>query len=409
VKENVVVALDVGTTKVCALVAEVEEDGTLRVIGAGRVPSKGLHHGVVINAAEATASVGRAIAEAERTSGQTISAACVGIAGSHISSITSKGVVAVGRNGGRSITRDDTERALDQARHIALPHNRELIHTEPRSYTVDDQRGIQDPLGMFGYQLEVEASVITGAVSAVNNLANCVKNSGVAVQELVLEPLASGKATLRDDERELGVAVVDIGGGTTDIAIYMEGTAWHTAVIDVGGDNFVRDVAAGLRMSPSQAEPLIKEYGHVIPARVPSEAEVRSGAFGESGQQSVNRRLLSLVLNARAEELAELILRSIKRSGYDGMMPAGVVLTGGVSQLNGFPELCGQVMQWPIRVGKPQGIASSIMDLSSPEYSTAVGLLQWAAQSNRPRQAAAAPPGTGPFARLQQFFKSLLP
>ena len=248
--------------------------------------------------------------------------AYVGIAGSHINAIGSKGVVAVGRSG-RSITQEDIQRALEQARNIALPHNREIIHAVPRTFCVDDQKGIQNPVGMFGYRLEVDASIITGASSAVTNLVNCVQANGVAIDDLVLQPLASGEAVLTDDERQLGVALVDIGGGTSDIAIYLDGAPWHTVVIGPGGDHFVKDVAVGLRMPYGKAEALMKQFGHVLPEQVPADAEVRSGAFGQDGQQTVNCRLLAEILNARAEELVDLIVREVKRSGYDGLLPAG--------------------------------------------------------------------------------------
>jgi cell division protein FtsA len=375
-KSEMICALDVGTTKIVALIAEVDEAETVRVIGAGRVPAHGLRRGVVIDTAEAQATIAQAIAEAESSADQVMGQAYVGIAGSHINSVSSKAVVAVGRSG-RAITRDDTQRALEQAQNIAVPHNRDIIHAVPRSYTVDDQKAIQNPIGMFGYRLEVDASIITGAASAITNLVNCVRAHGVEVTDLVLQPLASAEAALTDDERRLGVALVDIGGGTTDLAIYLEGAAWHTNILDVGGDHFVRDVAMGLRMPYDKAEQLIKEHGAVLTDVIPHDASVRWGAFGEQGQQVVNRRLLAEILNARAEEVVDLVIREIKRSGYDGLLPAGIVLTGGVSQLAGFPDLSRDMLQWPVRVGRPTGFASSVMDLSSPEYATAVGLLLW--------------------------------
>lgn len=375
-KSEMICALDVGTTKIVALIAEVDEAETVRVIGAGRVPAHGLRRGVVIDTAEAQATIAQAIAEAESSADQVMGQAYVGIAGSHINSVSSKAVVAVGRSG-RAITRDDTQRALEQAQNIAVPHNRDIIHAVPRSYTVDDQKAIQNPIGMFGYRLEVDASIITGAASAITNLVNCVRAHGVEVTDLVLQPLASAEAALTDDERRLGVALVDIGGGTTDLAIYLEGAAWHTNILDVGGDHFVRDVAMGLRMPYDKAEQLIKEHGAVLTEVIPHDASVRWGAFGEQAQQVVNRRLLAEILNARAEEVVDLVIREVKRSGYDGLLPAGVVLTGGVSQLAGFPDLSRDMLQWPVRVGRPAGFASSVMDLSSPEYATAVGLLLW--------------------------------
>ncbi len=369
-------AIDVGTTKIVALIAEMDDHDDMRVIGAGRTPAAGLRRGVVVNTKEATAAISQAVDLAVQSAGQPMRPLLLGISGSHINAVSSKGAIAVGRNG-RNITTEDTQRALEQAKSIALPHNREIIHAVPRSYTVDDQRAIQDPVGMFGYRLEVDASIITGASSAVANLVHCVHDNGLEIEDLVLEPLASALAVLNDDERRLGVALVDVGGGTSDLAIYLENAPWHTVIIDVGGDHFTRDVAMGLRMPYPKAEALIKQFGSVLPGRVPADAEVRSGAFGEEGQQVISRRVLAEILSARAQDVIDLILREVKRSGYDGLLPAGIVLTGGVAQLSGFAEMSRDQLQWPVRIGRPKGIASSVIDLSSPEFATAVGLLLW--------------------------------
>jgi cell division protein FtsA len=377
---ELICAIDVGTTKICALIAEVDADDALRVFGAGRVPAQGLRRGIVINTKEATAAIGQAVQLAEQSAGQKMRPVLLGISGNHINAVSSKGALAIGRNG-REITSEDVQRALEQAKNIALPHNREIIHAVPRIFSVDDQKGIQDPVGMFGYRLEVDASIITGASSAVANLVSCLQDNGLEIQDVVLEPLASAKAVLTEDECRLGVALVDVGGGTSDLAIYLENAAWHTVIIDVGGDHFIRDVAMGLRMPYAKAEALIKQFGHALPARVPADAEVRSGAFGEDGYQVISRRALAEVLNARAQDVIDLIRREVMRSGYDGLLPAGIVLTGGVAQLSGFAELSRDQLQWPVRVGRPQGIASSVMDLGSPEYATAVGLLLWGKQN----------------------------
>jgi cell division protein FtsA len=347
------------------------------------------------------------VTEAEASADQGMEKAYVGIAGSHINAIGSRGGIAVGRSG-RSITREDAQRALEQARNIALPHNRDVIHIVPRSYSVDDQPGIQDPVGMFGYRLEVDVSIITGASSAITNLVHCVQANGVAIQDLVLQPLASAEAVLTDDERRLGVALVDIGGGTTDLAVYLEAAPWHTTVIDLGGEHFIKDVATGLRMPYGKAEALIKQYGDVRPDRVPLDAEVKSGAFGQEAQQTVNLRTLAEILNARAEEVVDLLLREVKRSGYDDLLPAGIVLTGGVAQLAGFAELGEQRLQWPVRIGNPAGFATSVIDLTSPEYATAVGLLLWG-QRRGTVSRVAEPPRTPFFQRAGQWLKNLLP
>ena len=273
-------ALDVGTTKICALVAALDDNNALRITGMGRVPTKGLRRGMVVNTGEATAAIGQAIDAAEAAAGITMESAYVGISGGHISALTGKGVTAIGRNG-RKITPEDTQKALEEARNIALPHNREIINAVARSYTVDDQRGILDPVGMFGYRLEVEANIITGATSAITNLINCVHANGLEIDDLVLEPLASAQAVLTDEERQAGVAVIDIGGGTTDMAIYLESALWHTHVLEVGGDHFTRDVATGLRMPYDKAEALIKQFGHALP---------EPGAAGRRGTRPPLRR-----------------------------------------------------------------------------------------------------------------------
>lgn len=400
-------ALDVGTTKIVALIAEVDDDENLRVIGAGRVPSHGLRRGVVIDTGEAQAAIAQAIVEAETSADQVMSQAYVGIAGSHINAIGSKAVVAVGRSG-RNITRDDTQRALEQAQNIAVPHNRDIIHAVPRSYTVDDQKGIQNPIGMFGYRLEVDASIITGAASAITNLVNCVRAHGVEVTDLVLQPLASAEAVLTDDERRLGVALVDIGGGTTDIAIYLENAAWHTNILDVGGDHFVRDLAMGQRMPYDKAEELMQQHGNVVPAQISADAVVRWSAFGQQAPQPISQRVVAEILNARAEEVVDLVILEVKRSGYDGLLPAGIVLTGGVSQLTGFPELSRARLQWPVRVGYPTGVTSSVMDLSSPEYATAVGLLLWGVRRGT-IQRVPTPPQDTSVKRIMRWIRGFVP
>lgn len=413
--KETICAIDVGTTKVVALIAEMDDSGNLAIVGAGRTPAHGLRRGVVTNTVDAAASIGGAIEAAEASAGdaRVIDAAYVGISGTHITAVGSRGAVAVGR-AGRKVTLEDTQRALEQSRNIALPHNREIINAVPRTFSVDDQTDIQNPVGMFAYRLEVDASIITGASSALRNLVECVHGSNVEILDLVLEPLASAEAVLTEDERQLGVAVVDIGGGTTDLAIFLENAPWHTQVLDIGGDHFVRDVVAGLRMPYGKAEALIKQFGNALPDRVPADAEVRSGAFGQEPVQVVNRRDLAQILNARADELVEMILLEIKRSGYDGLLPAGVVITGGVAQLAGFGEMSRLYLDWPVRIGRPAGVDVRLeaknMDFTSPEYATSVGLLLWGLRrgvGTGPR--AVEPPRPPRTDRVSRFFRSLLP
>jgi cell division protein FtsA len=404
---ELICGIDVGTTKVVALIGTIDDQNNLRIIGVGRAPAQGLRRGVVVNSADATEAIGQAIDQAEQSAGQTLQTAYVGIAGSHVNAIGSKGVVAIGRTAGRKVTKDDVNHALEQASNIALPHNREIIHRVPRAFCVDDQRGIQDPVGMFGYRLEVDASIITGATSAVTNLVNCIQGNGVAIDDLVLQPLASGEAVLTDDERQLGVALVDIGGGTSDVAIYLDGAPWHTVIMDLAGEHFVKDVALGLRMPYNKAEALMMQFGHVLPEQVPADAEVRSGAFGQEGQQTVNCRLLAEILNARAEELVDLILREVKRSGYDGLLPAGIVLTGGVAQMSGLADLSRTRLQWPVRVGRPSDTITSVVDVTGPDYATAVGLLLWGLQ--RGTGPHPEPPRSRFLERVMRWLRALLP
>ena len=400
-------ALDVGTSKVVALMAQVDEKGQLNVVGAGRSVSQGLRKGAVINTADATAAIAKAIEEAERTAGATLDAAYVSISGAHISAIGSKGVVDLGKNG-RRVTAEDCQKALDQAGGIALPHNREMINVVARQYKLDDREGIDNPVGSMGYRLEVEATVVTGASSNIQNLTNCILDNGVRIQDLVLEPLASAEAVLSREELSAGVVLVDVGAGTAGVAIYLDKAPWQSHCLEVGGQYLVHDVSSVLRMSQESAEALIRQFGHAIPERVPVDAEVRAGAFGQEGQQVVRRRVLAEIINARAEELADLILSEVKRSGYDGLTPAGVVLTGGVAQLPGLSELSAARMRWPVRVGQPNGAVASTFDLNSPEYSAAVGLLLWGIRRGaKPRNLEPVRPN--PARRFFGYFKSLLP
>ncbi len=388
-------------------------------MGAGRVAAQGLRKGVVVNTTEATACIGKAIDEAESTAGLTMEAAYVSISGAHIQTLGSKGVVDLGKNG-RRVTPEDCQRALDQAGSIALPHNREVINVVARQYKLDDKEGVDNPVGSTGYRLEVEATVVTGASSNILNLTNCVLDNGVRIHDLVFEPLASAEAVLTPDELRAGVVIADIGAGTTDLAIYVEKAPWQAHSLEVGGEYLVHDVSSVLRMSRDSAEALIRQYGHALPERVPMDAEVRAGAFGQEGQQVVRRRVLSEIINARAEEFTDQVISEVKRSGYDGLTSAGVVLTGGVAQLPGLGEMSTNRMRWPVRIGQPiasvnagaggtgAGVVGSAFDLASPEYAAAVGLLLWGLHRGaKPRSLE--PPKSGAWKRALGYFKSFLP
>lgn len=374
--ERTIVGIDVGTTKICTLVGEVDEDDRLHVVGVGIVPAHGLRKGVIVNVNEAMNSIAESIDIAERVSGYQIERAFVGASGGHMASVNSRGVVAIGR-GDQGVTYDDIERALDAAGAIPIPHNRQVIHVIPRGYIVDGQDGVRDPVGMHGFRLEVEAHIITGSATALQNLVKCIESLGVTVDELALDPLASGYAVLTDTEQEMGVALADIGGGTTDIAIFIDGTVWHTVVLEVGGNHLTNDLAIGLRLPFDSAEEIKLKHGHALPTHVRAEESFVVQSFDGQVRQQVFRREVANILEARVEEIFNLILREIKRSGYDGLLPAGVVLCGGSSQLAGMSDLGKKVLDMPLRIGSPRDLRGLVDQLANPAFATSVGLLQW--------------------------------
>ncbi len=406
--ERTIVGIDVGTTKVCTLIGEVDEQNNLRIVGVGTVPAQGMRKGVIVNVAEASQAIAASVDKAERISGYDIERANVSLAGAHVSSINSRGVVAVQR-GERGIGQDDIDRALDAARMIALPHDREIVHLIPRDYSVDGQEGIRDPLGMIGYRLEVEAHIITGATSSIHNLTKCVQDAGVGADELVLDPLASGLAVLSDNERELGVALADIGGGTTDIAIFIEGSIWHTAVLAVGGNHLTNDIAVCLKMPVAGAEEAKIKYGHACPDLVDPNDMVTVQTFGDNSASRVSRREMAQVIEARVEEIFALTLQEIKRSGYDGLLPAGVVLCGGTAELRGMRELGRKILGMPVRVGAPHDLQGLVDTINSPAYATSIGLLQWGQRQDTPASRRSPRARLDGGQKLMGWLKNLLP
>lgn len=374
--ERTLVGIDVGTTKICTLVAEMSDEETIRIVGVGITPSRGIRKGVIVNVAEATQAIRASVEKAEHISGYEIERAFVSLAGAHVSSINSRGVVAVQR-GDRGITVEDVERALEAARAIAIPHDREIVHIIPRGYTVDGQEGIHDPVGMVGFRMEVEAHIITGGVSSIHNLIKCVEDAGVGVDELVLDPLASGEAVLTDTERDMGVVLVDMGGGTTDIAVFIEGSIWHTTSLALGGNHLTNDIAVVIKMPTAMAEEAKCKYGHACSDQVEADETIQVTAFGDTAPIKVSRRELSQVIEARVEETLSLVLQEIKRSGYDGLLPAGVVLCGGTAQLQGIRDLARQVLKLPVRVGGPSDLIGLTDSILTPAYATSVGLIRW--------------------------------
>jgi len=371
---DIVVGIDVGTTKVCTLVGRVEEKA-IRILGVGIEPSEGIKKGVIVDLAAASQAITHSVEKAEQTSGVEITGALVSLAGAHVASINSRGVVGIS---GEAIDEIDIARALEAARAVAIPHNREIIHVIQRGFTVDGQDGIKTPIGMHGYRLEVEAHIITAAEATVENLRQCVGAAGVEVLQFVLNPLASGDVVLTDTERQMGVAVCDIGGGTTDLAIYVDGHVWHTMVLAVGGNHITNDIAHGLRLPLTQAEEIKKKHGFALKSGVGAEETFSVRAFGEDQPVQISRYDMTHIIEARVEEIFALTMQEIKRSGYDGLLPAGMVLTGGTSALPGIRQLASQVLGMPVRTAGPENLMGLVDQLKSPAYSTSVGLLQWA-------------------------------
>lgn len=365
-----------------------------------------MRKGAVVNLAEATAAIAASVQEAERTSGYRIERAYVSISGPHIASQNSRGVVAISRRE-EGITGEDVSRALDSAGAISVPYNRELLHVVPRHYIVDGQEGVRDPVGMHGFRLEVEAHVVTGSSTVIQNLVKCVNGAGVEVDEVVLGLLAAGDAVLTENEREVGVVLVDIGGGTTDIAIFIDGTVWHTASLGIGGEYITNDIAIGLRLPPAVAEEVKIRYGHARPAQVGPEERFPAEPFGETSPQMLPRRKLAEIVEARVAEILEMVQTDVKRSGYDGLLPAGVVLCGGVAQLPGIGELAREVLGLPVRVGRPQRLVGLVDRISGPAFAVAAGLMTWGLITEVHRPVFREGPSLGK--RLREWLRALLP
>lgn len=407
--DPIVVGIDIGTTKVCTLVARLEGERSFRILGVGNVPSQGMRKGTIVDISAASQAVARSVEKAQRTSGLEIASALVSLAGSHVASVNSRGAAAIS---GRVIDQYDIDRALESARAIAIPHAREIIHIIQRGFMIDEQDGIRHPIGMHGYRLEVEAHIITAAATTVENLRQCVEQAGVQVSQFVLNPLASGEVVLTETEQEMGVIVCDIGGGTTDLAIYINGDVWHTMVLSIGGNYITSDIAHGLRLPVSQAEEIKIQYGHAREQEIGEEELFSIHPFGEEQATQVSRKVLAHIIEARIEEIFSLVMQEIKRSGYDGLLPAGMVLTGGTSSLPGIRGLASQITGLPVRVAQPENLVGLVDQLQSPAYSTSIGLLHWAMYTNAaiPSPYGQSRKGGGPtWDTLKEFLKNLLP
>ena len=383
-KERYIVGIDIGTTKVTAIVSEVTEEGRLEIIGIGSTSSKGLRKGMVINLEQTVESIKRVVEEAELMAGVEIESAYVGLAGGHIKGFNSRAVVAI-TSKTREIGREDVFRAIDAAKAIPLPSDREIVHVLPQEFVVDGHDGIFDPTGMTGSRLEANVHIITASTTAIQNIVTCVNRAGMEVIETVLEQLAAAEACLTDDERELGVALLDIGGGTTDIAIFDKGTIWHTSVLPTGGDHFTNDVAVGLRTPILEAEKIKKKYGCALATMVSEEDTIEVPSVGGRKPRILGRQILADILQPRAEEICHLVFQEIRRAGYERTLNSGVVITGGSASLEGLPEVAERVFDMPIRRGVPTGIGGLVDVVASPSYATGVGLVLYGLRSRSNR------------------------
>ena len=410
-QDKLIVGLDVGTSKCCVIIGEVGRDNHINILGVGSSPSAGLQKGVVVNIEEASTSIAAAVEQAEGQAGLKVGTAYVGVTGSHISSINSRGVIAVSK-ANRDITHEDVQRSLESARSVSIPAQREVLHVIPRTFVIDGQDGVRDPVGMSGYRLEVETHIVTGAVSSLNNLFKAVQRTGLEVEELVLSPLGTSESVLSEAEKRLGVCLVDIGAGTTDIAIHIDGSVWHTAILPVGGNQLTNDISIVLRTPIEAAEHLklthsdasvtgpykglyADYYGrgpikHDLRSRLKAEATeeddnitipdvmLETDSLEADRTQLISRNMLNEVVHARTRQLFDMVQAEIKKSGYDGMIPAGLVLTGGTSALTGINDAAAHVMRLPVRVGVPRGLTGLADHLAAPPYATSVGLMLWA-------------------------------
>lgn len=372
--ERIVVGLDIGTTKVCAVVATADELERINVLGVGVAESDGLNRGVVVNIDRTVNAVKEAVEEAERMAGVSVRNVIVGIAGDHVQSFQSRGVVTISNKDGE-ITESDVERLLEDTTHVAMPADREILHVIPQEFIVDGQDGVADPVGMSGVRLEANVHIITGLVSAAKNIYRCIEKAGYHVQDIVLEPLGSSFAVLHQDEKEVGVALIDIGGGTTDIAVFEDNTIRHTAVVAVAGNKVTDDIRKGLGVMRDQAEDLKCQYG-VAMAEMAEDTEIRIPGIGGRGEKRIGRSTLAQIIQPRLEEILEIAAIEIKRSGYSRHLSAGVVLTGGGSLVPGTDELAAEILGMDARIGRPMGLtAGLVQEVSDPKFATGVGLV----------------------------------
>lgn len=377
---QMIVGLDIGTSKVVALVGEINQEGGVEIIGIGSHQSRGLKKGVVVNIESTVQSIQRAVEEAELMAGCQIHSVYVGIAGSHIQSLNSHGIVAI-RDG--EVAAHDIDRVIDAAAAVAIPADQKVLHILPQEYIIDTQEGVKEPLGMSGVRLEAKVHLVTCAVNAMQNIEKCVQRCGLDVEDVILEQLASSYAVLTDDERELGVCLVDIGGGTTDIAIFTEGAIRHTGVIPIAGDQVTNDIAMALRTPTQYADEIKIKYACALTQLTSADETIKVPSVGDRPHRDLSRQSLAEVVEPRYEELFSLVLAEVRRSGFEDLIPAGIVLTGGTSKMEGAVELAEEIFHMPVRLGSPCNVTGLQDIVRNPIYSTGVGLLHYGAQSNK--------------------------
>jgi cell division protein FtsA len=380
-KNDIITGLDIGTTKVCALIAELTEHGEILITGVGVAPSTGMKKGVVIDIDSTTRAVEEAVTKAARQAAREVESVYVGVTGEHIASLNSNGRIAI-THPDREITHGDVDRVLEAARVIVLPPDRQILHAIPRSYSIDGQNGIRHPVGMSGTRLEVQTHIVHGATTFLQNVEKCVTRAGLEVTEAVLEPLATGEAVLLQAEKDLGVCLVDIGGGTSDLAVFVNGEVYYSAVIPVGGNHVTNDVAYGLTVAHEEAERLKTESGSALAEMVSEEDVIQVRQIGREESRKLRRRALVQIIEPRMQELFDLVQVELRKSDCQGRIPAGLVISGGGSQLKGCVEVAQQVLGVPVRIGRPHGVGGLGATLEHPMYATAVGLILYGARQS---------------------------
>lgn len=402
--KRLIVGLDVGTSKVVAIVGEVRPEGGVEIIGIGSHPSRGLKKGVVVNIESTVQSIQRAVEEAELMAGCEIHSVYTGIAGSHVRSLNSHGIVAI-RD--KEVTQGDIDRVIDAARAVAIPADQKILHILPQEFIVDEQDGVREPIGMSGVRLEAKVHMVTGALSAAQNIVKCVRRCGLEVDDIILEQLASSYAVLTDDEKDLGVCLVDIGGGTTDIAVFTDGSIRHTAVIPIAGDQVTNDIAVALRTPTHSAEEIKMKYACALPQLASADETIEVPSVGERPPRRLARQTLAEVVEPRYEELFSLVQAELRRSGFEDMIAAGIVLTGGSSKMEGAVELAEEVFHAPVRLGVPQFVTGLVDVVRNPIHATGVGLLLFGSHGLS-HQAGKQPVKTGVrdiWQRMKQWFQ----